>query len=58
MKRNIEEFHLLFPEELITTNKMYDWCNKEYSKRRIRRLLKTEYKPIGLKNGTHYIKSH
>jgi len=58
MKRNIEEFHLLFPEEPITTNKVYDWCNKEYSKKRIRRLLKKEYKPMGLKNGTYYIKSH
>jgi len=54
--RNIEEFILLFPDESITTNKMYHWCGRVYNKRRIQRILKSEYKTLGMKNGTYYVK--
>jgi len=56
--RTIEEFELLFPEETITTNKIYYWCNQVYNKKRIMRLLKTNYKSIGLKHMTYYVRKN
>ncbi len=43
IKRSIVEFRLLFPDSLMTTNRIYQWCGAIYSKERIRVILKTNY---------------
>jgi len=41
--RNVKEFKLLFPNEKITTNIIYDWCKVVTSKKRIKRILEKEF---------------
>lgn len=50
----ITEYKLLFPDEKVTTSKIYDWCNKEVYILKIRKILKDNYKKIGITNGVHY----
>ncbi|WP_058305812.1 nuclease-related domain-containing protein [Gracilibacillus massiliensis] len=52
--RNIREFQLLFPDEKVTTNIVYDWCGKEYSRKSIQRLLVNHFSKKGSKQWTYY----
>lgn len=46
--RAVKEFKLLFPEQKITTNVIHDWCKVVNSKKRIKRILETHYKIVGV----------
>jgi len=54
IKRSINEFKILFPEENLTTQKIYHWCGGVYQKPRIRRVLKKFYEMHGHYNNTYY----
>ncbi|WP_205520127.1 nuclease-related domain-containing protein [Virgibacillus doumboii] len=53
--RSIEEFKILFPDERITTNVIYDWCRVVTSKKTIRRVLADNFNIIGTNQWTYYI---
>ncbi|WP_026695864.1 nuclease-related domain-containing protein [Peribacillus kribbensis] len=52
--RNVQEFSLLFPEQKITTNSIYEWCKADLNKRTIRRVLKRHYTSLGNTSNTYY----
>jgi len=52
--RTIEEFQLLFPEEKITANKMYEWCSLEISQRTLRRILNKYLTKAGANRWIYY----
>lgn len=45
--RCVKEFKLLFPEEKITTNGIFEWCQGVVSSRTILRMLKRNFKMVG-----------
>jgi len=45
--RHIEEIKVLFPEMKITTQIVYEWCNRKVSRRTFLRVLKKNYKAVG-----------
>ncbi|SHN31622.1 nuclease-related domain-containing protein [Gracilibacillus kekensis] len=53
--RNIREFQLLFPDEKVTTNIVYDWCGKEYSQKSIKRFMDKNFKAVGSHKWIHYV---
>ncbi|SFM28332.1 Nuclease-related domain-containing protein [Gracilibacillus orientalis] len=52
--RNIKELHMLFPDEKLTTNFVYDWCGDGYSKKSIQRLLDDHFQKKGVRQWTYY----
>ncbi|QHS23777.1 NERD domain-containing protein [Virgibacillus sp. MSP4-1] len=54
--RSVEEFQTLFPDEKITTNKIYDWCKIVPVKKRIRRVLSKNLRVKGVRQWTYYEK--
>ncbi|WP_234978446.1 nuclease-related domain-containing protein [Bacillus tuaregi] len=52
--RCVEELRLLFPDTMITTNIVYDWCDVIVSKKQIARILKENYNVIGYGKWTYY----
>ena len=52
--RSTVEFNLAFPNEIITTNQIHEWCGNAVSIRTIRRILDTYMKSIGKTKSTHY----
>lgn len=52
--RSVKEFKILFPDEKITTNTIYDWCNEMVSKRRISRVLSIHFKIVGVRQWAYY----
>lgn len=52
--RNVKEFKLLFPNEKVTTSKMYAWCHMIVSRRRILRILKKNFKSIDIPRRMHF----
>ncbi|MGJ7909769.1 nuclease-related domain-containing protein [Neobacillus sp. LXY-1] len=52
--RMVVEYKLLFPEEKVTTNRIYDWCKVIESKRRISRILEKNYKITGAHQWAYY----
>lgn len=52
--RSVEELKLLFPDMKITTNCVYEWCGGIGSQKKIRRLLKENYKMIGVRQWTYF----
>lgn len=52
--RTIEEFRLLFPGVAITKNVIYEWCGRDYSKSRIKDVLKLNYRTHFSGCGTFY----
>ncbi|MBS4174502.1 nuclease-related domain-containing protein [Bacillus sp. FJAT-49736] len=52
--RSVEEFRLLFPNEKITTGKIYEWCKIIDSKKRIQRVLEQHYKLVGVHQWSYY----
>jgi hypothetical protein len=53
--RGVQEFRLLFPERIITTQNIYEWCRVNLSKRTISRILKKEFTVIGNTRNTHFL---
>lgn len=53
--RNIAEFQKLFPEKLVTTSSIYEWCGEIVSEKTIRRILKKNYQVQSSKRYTHFI---
>ena len=53
--RSVREFNLLFPNQQITTNIIYDWCNVVSSKKTIRRILIENMVHVGNGRGSYYI---
>lgn len=45
--RSVEEFKLLFPDRKITTNDIHEWCGVVESKKRVRRILRANFKSTG-----------
>jgi len=54
--RTVEEFQLLFPDEIITTSKMYKWCDIEGDVRRIKRVLDRHFKLVRNRRWSYYEK--
>jgi DNA-directed RNA polymerase subunit M/transcription elongation factor TFIIS len=52
--RCVEEFKLLFPDQKVTTESIFDWCKVDIGKKRIRRILKRNYCSFGKNNNTYY----
>lgn len=44
--RSVEEFRVMFPDMMITTNNIHDWCKVLDSKKTIRRILSNNFKHI------------
>nr|WP_309507439.1 nuclease-related domain-containing protein [Sediminibacillus dalangtanensis] len=53
--RTVKEFEVLFPDVKITTNIIHDWCQIVTSKQRIRRLLASNYKMVGVHQWAYFI---
>ncbi|MFD2656667.1 nuclease-related domain-containing protein [Gracilibacillus thailandensis] len=53
--RNIKELCLLFPDQKITTNLVYEWCGKGYSKKSIKRFLERYFKSVGNHKWVYYV---
>ncbi|WP_313800185.1 nuclease-related domain-containing protein [Cytobacillus sp.] len=53
--RSVEEFKLLFPEMKVTTHIIHEWCAVIKSKKTIRRILKTNFNPIGYGSSSYYV---
>lgn len=52
--RNIKEFELLFPEERLTTESIYGWCNTDISRKTLMRILREHYTVHGNARRTYY----
>lgn len=52
--RSIEEYKILFPEKLISTVNIYDWCGNIVSKKQIRTILGSYYKLVGFGRWSYY----
>lgn len=52
--RSTLEFKILFPNEKITTNIIHDWCQIVPSKERIRKILKSNFKIVGVHQWSYY----
>ena len=52
--RSVEEFKLLFPDEKIMTNKIYEWCQIISPKRKIQRILEKNYIKVGVHQWMYY----
>jgi len=54
--RQINEYLLLFPEKKLTTNDVYNWIGKLFSKKSIRSVLKKNFELKGNYKGRYYTK--
>ncbi|MBM7584460.1 hypothetical protein JOC86_000997 [Bacillus pakistanensis] len=52
--QNVIEFKLLFPDRKITTNGIYEWCNEVKSQKVIRKILKENFKIVGVHQWSFY----
>ncbi|UJF15232.1 NERD domain-containing protein [Jeotgalibaca sp. MA1X17-3] len=52
--RCIDEFRLLFPDKKVTTQAIYLWCAKMFSKKSIQRVLTRYYQVKGATKGAYY----
>src|SRR5690625_3725187 len=50
----IAQFHLLFPQDRITTKRIVDWCGGVFSKNGIRRILSNHLNVVVKGSHTHY----
>ncbi|WP_163582665.1 nuclease-related domain-containing protein [Gracilibacillus saliphilus] len=54
LMRTVKELLLLFPDKKLTTNLIYDWCGKGYSKKSIQRFLDRNFQKVGVRQWTYY----
>ncbi|PYF06074.1 nuclease-related domain-containing protein [Ureibacillus chungkukjangi] len=52
--RSVEEFKMLFPDEKITTNRIYEWCKIIACKKKVQRILSSNYKKVGVHQWSYY----
>jgi len=52
--RSVKEYQILFPEEKITTNLIYDWCQVVPTKKWIRQILKKNYNLVGVHQWAYF----
>ncbi|MBY0122792.1 nuclease-related domain-containing protein [Bacillus sp. S/N-304-OC-R1] len=52
--RSVREYRILFPDEKVSTNIIYDWCGGIKEKRTMRRILLKNFDRIGTKQWTYY----
>lgn len=52
--KNTLEFKLLFPNEKLTTSKIYDWCNFHISHKTIQRILERNFQKLEVRRWTYY----
>ncbi|MBT2639524.1 NERD domain-containing protein [Bacillus sp. ISL-39] len=52
--RHIEEIKVLFPEKKITTQIVYEWCNRKVSRRTFLRVLKKHYVLVGKTSDSYF----
>ncbi len=53
--RNVQEYKLLFPDQKITTQAIFDWCKVDLSKKTFSRILKKNYSSCGKTKDTYYL---
>jgi hypothetical protein len=53
--RGVEEIRLLFPNEKLTTNLVFEWCGGVISKQTIGRILRQNFCAQGIKKYTFYV---
>lgn len=53
--RSVDEYSILFPENKITTNIIWNWCGEIISKYKIRRILFQFFQPVDKKKEMHFI---
>ncbi|MCM3599225.1 NERD domain-containing protein [Robertmurraya korlensis] len=53
--RNVTEYQTLFPQKLVTTIGILEWCGGIVSEKTIRRILKKNFKTQGANRHTHFI---
>lgn len=53
--RNVKEFKLLFPDNRITTQCIFEWCKADLSKRTVSRVLKKNFTSYGNTRETFYV---
>ncbi|OLS41343.1 nuclease-related domain-containing protein [Bacillus sp. MRMR6] len=53
--RSVKEFMFLFPDQLVTTDIIHDWCSIVKSKKTIRRILSSNFKLVGHSKTANYI---
>ncbi|WP_066054534.1 nuclease-related domain-containing protein [Robertmurraya korlensis] len=54
--RSVREFLLLFPDRLVTTNAIYDWCGGVVrSKKTVRRVLSAQFVLKGHSRNAHFV---
>ncbi|MBM7679822.1 nuclease-related domain-containing protein [Gracilibacillus alcaliphilus] len=56
--RNIAELQLLLPQQKLTSQLVYDWCDRIYSIKSIKRLLDKHFTAVGQHSWVHYIHSY
>ncbi|KGR80414.1 nuclease-related domain-containing protein [Ureibacillus manganicus] len=54
LTRCVEEFKLLFSEDKITTNVIFDWCQGIVSRKTILRILESNYTKVGKTRSAYY----
>lgn len=54
IRRHCIEFKLLFPDEPITTAQIYHWCDGQFAKQRVYRVLRKSYQRVGKTKGAQY----
>lgn len=54
LQRSINEFALLFPTVPLTKQAAYDWCGKDWSTSRIKRVLTSNYQVKSAGRGSYY----
>ncbi|OLS37893.1 nuclease-related domain-containing protein [Bacillus sp. MRMR6] len=52
--RSVKELKLLFPDKIITTEIVFDWCSIIKSRKTIRRVLSRHFKKMGTTCASHY----
>ncbi|WP_059173452.1 nuclease-related domain-containing protein [Bacillus sp. FJAT-27445] len=53
--RSTKEFSLLFPERIMTTRSIMDWCQVDFSSRTYLRALQRHFNAVGKTKNTYYV---
>ncbi len=53
--RSANEFMILFPDQKITTNAIYEWCKIVQSKERIRYILSKNFTMVGVRQWSYFV---
>lgn len=53
--RSVKEYKLLFPDRKVTTNSVYEWCNRVKPKKRFRKILSFNHILVGHGKSSYFI---